>query len=171
MYSRGRVSQAAAYLADTPDRVVTLLERIRNETSPHLFTTQFGVRLRFNLARAYFDNCTRRGVDSCEAAAVLFRELQEEMRADPSHFKRERINEASFRTADFDRQRLIKDYRRAKWDFRRGAFEEARESFQAILEEASSGKADIFSQIRVSRSQLNADLALTQQRLQREATN
>lgn len=169
VYSLGSVSQAATHLGSTPDRVVALLERVRSETPSHLFSTQFGVRLRFNLARGYFQNCTRRGIDSCDIAASVFDDLRREMKADSSHFMRERIDENALRTADFDRQRLVNVYRRGKWDFRRGAFESAVEAFQALLSEADSGKDDVFTQLQVSRVQVEADLRLA--RLRSESTD
>lgn len=164
VYSRGSVSQAATHLGSAPDRVVALLERVRIETPSHLLSTQFGVHLRFNLARGYFQNCTRRGIDSCDIAASIFDELRNEMKAESSHFVREKIDENALRTADFDRQRLVNVYRRGKWDFRRGSFESAAEAFQALLNEADSGRDDVFSKTQISRAQLVADLSLARLR-------
>ena len=171
VYSRGSVSQAATHLSIHPDRVVALLERIRSETPAHLLSTQFGVNLRFNLARGYFQNCTRRGIDSCDIAATLFDDLRSEMKVDSSHFIRERIDEKALETADFERQRLSNVYRRGKWDFKRGAFDSASDAFQSLLSEADSGNKDVFILIKVARDQVVADLKLAQLKLEQQAKN
>lgn len=139
MYTRGSVKKASEYInTEWADRAVVLLERVNAETTPAQKETQFGVFLSYNLARAYFLNCTARFVDQCQDAKSIFNDLYSSYDNKERFFVAESISKEQLKNIDVETYYKKMDYLRAKWDMSCGRFENALMTFDELLADAES---------------------------------
>jgi len=139
MYTRGFVKKASEYInTEWVDRAVVLLERVNAETTPAQKETQFGVFLSYNLARAYFLNCTARFVDQCQDAKSIFNDLYNSYDNKERFFAAESISREQLKNIDVETYYRKMDYLRAKWDVSSGRFENALKTYDELLADAES---------------------------------
>ncbi len=168
IYTRGHVNKASEYINNTSvDRAVVMLERINAEITPTTKETQFGVFLSYNLARAYFLNCTARFVDQCQDAKSIFNDLHSSYDNKNRFFaaesiSKEQLNKDSVVEAYSKRM----DYLRAKWDISCGRFEDALKTYEELLADARSNPS-LLQNLRINLEGLQNDIRFVTEKLKR----
>lgn len=163
IYTRGAVRKASEFINDEfADRAVALLERINQESSPSLMETQFGIYLKYNLARAYINNCTHKFVDQCNQGKEILTLLRNNYDKYSRMLSAEAVKKGDLddKTPDDHYKRM--EYLRAMWNMSAGRYDDAIKALDALIDEANQNST-ITTTLKRSLDGLKSDRALAQQ--------
>lgn len=158
IYNRGTVKKASDYINKVyADRAVALLERINMEIEPSLMHSQFGVHLKYNIARAYLANCTLKFVDQCMQAKEIFDSLLSGSESEKQWVLAERISVNELKNITVSRFYNRMKYLRALWDIKCNRYSDAKKAFQQLLNKATTNP-EIFGDIDRNQEGLKQDI-------------